>query len=284
MMTTDTTSAAPVTCGNGCACATQCGDTYEANGLPRPPLQRPTLAIVRMATSAQQAVDCTLHEAEARHLVGYIQEIEGREREASARARAGTAGLRPQVLAFAWLMEHKLRKHDGPRGVHGWKGAQPEALRERVDVEAGELNRALGEWYKPQGDHLQAAAHAVGSEAADVANFCMMTADACGALEGVGPGPVVKLRKSLRQIHRLHSHIARLIDRRLADEEPYAPKILALQADEKALAWVLHALDPNGVHAPAQRDPEPPTPAADRGPSLASILTQPLDAGESIAM
>ncbi len=76
-------------------------------------------------------------------------------------------GLRPEVLAFARLMEAKLRKHDVRMG-QSWKDDDPEALFLRLKQEGQELWWALG----GDGD--------VVGEAVDVANFAMMIADISG--------------------------------------------------------------------------------------------------------
>ncbi len=88
-------------------------------------------------------------------------------------ARAGKdawMGLRPEVAAFAWLMEQKLREnaHKG-----GWKNETPEGLMNRVFQEYKELDLAI---IRSEGSR------AIGREAADVANMVMMVADVCGGL------------------------------------------------------------------------------------------------------
>ena len=80
--------------------------------------------------------------------------------------------LRPEVLAFAQLMEAKLRAHDADRGATGWKTATPWDLWRWLEREVGELRLA-----DRNGDLA-----AIGREAADVANFAMMLADVRGAL------------------------------------------------------------------------------------------------------
>lgn len=77
--------------------------------------------------------------------------------------------LRPQVAAFARLMEAELLKHDDRPG---WKECDPQWLIKRLRGEADELAGALL-------DHSKS----VGQEAADVANFAMMIVDVCGELD-----------------------------------------------------------------------------------------------------
>lgn len=108
--------------------------------------------------------------------------------EAEKRARE----LRPEVLAFAHLMERKLRENDHKPG---WKRDNPQALLCRIGDETRELALAVAGWGAnlTQGmddlgrgaDPLSLADRQirVGREAADVANFAMMVADRCGGLE-----------------------------------------------------------------------------------------------------
>ena len=97
--------------------------------------------------------------------------------------------LRPEVAAFAQLMERELRRNDHKGG---WKEEQTSYLSRRCGNELEELRAAIQlqrkEWmtgFPPvdagKRDELRVA---VGREAADVANFAMMIADVCGALKG----------------------------------------------------------------------------------------------------
>lgn len=90
----------------------------------------------------------------------------------------GGSGWRPEVRAFADLMEAQLRKNDHKPG---WKNDRPHSLLKRLYDEAAELGHAM-----PYDDDFEA--EVVGLEAADVANFAMMIADVCGALPAP-PGP-----------------------------------------------------------------------------------------------
>ncbi len=83
--------------------------------------------------------------------------------------------LRVEVLAFASLMEKKLRENDHKGG---WQGEDKEYLLRRLTEEMGELERAATAFVTPS----RGWRDIVGSEAADVANFAMMIADNCGAL------------------------------------------------------------------------------------------------------
>lgn len=86
-------------------------------------------------------------------------------------------GVRPEVAAFAVLMERKLRENDHKPG---WKKEDPRTLIARIKEEVTELHRA---YYIPPFDRLN-----VFDEAKDVANFCMMLVDCMGGL-GIEPEP-----------------------------------------------------------------------------------------------
>lgn len=88
-----------------------------------------------------------------------------------------TLDVRPEVAAFALLMEARLRANDHKPG---WKNHSPDALYARLLEEAGELHRAILAHAFDAGPEQS---DGVGYEAADVANFAMMIADVCGALE-----------------------------------------------------------------------------------------------------
>lgn len=99
--------------------------------------------------------------------------------------------VRPEVAAFAVLMEQQLRANDHKPG---WKRDHAAALLHRIADEYDELSNALRRRadiatdYEPSrgSDPLwgdpEAIATLIGKEAADVANFAMMVADVCGAL------------------------------------------------------------------------------------------------------
>lgn len=88
---------------------------------------------------------------------------------------------RPEVCAFADLMEQKLQANDHKGG---WRGDAPWPLFLRLKEEVRELADLLGPGTR--GD-FASWAYRVGREAADVANFAMMIADVCGALDGFQP-------------------------------------------------------------------------------------------------
>jgi len=76
--------------------------------------------------------------------------------------------LRPEVQAFALAMEERLKANDHKGG---WKNESPDWLIRRMRQEFSELEMAI--------DYQKNIRH----ESADVANFAMMIADVCGALE-----------------------------------------------------------------------------------------------------
>jgi hypothetical protein len=99
------------------------------------------------------------------------------EREVSKLREA----LRPEVAAFARLMEAKLRENDHKGG---WDQESKHWLLGRLKEETSELDDALNDWCcaKTGSQGEREATVVVGAEAADVANFAMMIADRCGSL------------------------------------------------------------------------------------------------------
>ena len=85
-------------------------------------------------------------------------------------------GLRPEVLAFARLMEVKLRQNDHRPG---WKNESLEWLFGRLMDETEELRTSI----------LRDSMRPITPEAVDVANFAMMIADNEGDLDSVAPQP-----------------------------------------------------------------------------------------------
>lgn len=88
-------------------------------------------------------------------------------------------GWRPEVVAFATLMEQQLRANDH-KGRAGWKHDAAGALFDHVVEEVRELQQALTAWPCD----TQAYRTNIGKEAADLANMAMMVADVCGSLTG----------------------------------------------------------------------------------------------------
>jgi NTP pyrophosphatase (non-canonical NTP hydrolase) len=99
---------------------------------------------------------------------------------------APAEGWRPEVVAFANLMERELRANDHKPG---WKNDDADVLARRVMEEATELLDAVAESSALR-THLTASEKArVAEEAADVANMAMMVADVSGALAAAAPEP-----------------------------------------------------------------------------------------------
>ena len=82
--------------------------------------------------------------------------------------------LRPEVAAFAQLMERNLRASDHKGG---WDDMSNVELLSSIKDEYDELDRAA----RVVG--IQDRKAKITHEAADVANFAMMIADNCGGLE-----------------------------------------------------------------------------------------------------
>lgn len=115
---------------------------------------------------------------------------------------------RPEVVAFANIMEAKLQENDHKGG---WKTDDAEDLFVRLGEECVELSEAIGLWriqddWRSAALHLLACRKNVAREAADVANFAMMIADVCGAL----PAPPASLIKEGRVSERINALIVEL--------------------------------------------------------------------------
>jgi hypothetical protein len=90
--------------------------------------------------------------------------------------------LRPEVLAFAKLMEERLRKHDaGPRGQKRWPGVPVELLYEELAEKCSQLWSIQRGWIQPAAGRTKN--EEMTRKAADVANFAMMIADVVGGLK-----------------------------------------------------------------------------------------------------
>lgn len=89
------------------------------------------------------------------------------------------AGLRPEVITFAYAMERRLRANDLLKGTAGWKDDAPGVLMQRVWEEVQKLQVALVVWPRDTAEYIAS----IGKEAADVANMTMMVSDVCGALD-----------------------------------------------------------------------------------------------------
>jgi hypothetical protein len=83
--------------------------------------------------------------------------------------------LRPEVLAFALLMEQRLREKDAERGGNSWKNASAKEIVIPTTAKALHLDNVVRDVYHL---NLSPIKHAV-----DLANYAMMIADVVGALE-----------------------------------------------------------------------------------------------------
>jgi len=83
--------------------------------------------------------------------------------------------LRPEVLAFALLMEQRLREKDADKG-QSWKNADMNRLRVAAISKAGMLEQSICTWTGPLNVYL--SKHSI-----DLANYAMMIADVAGALD-----------------------------------------------------------------------------------------------------
>ncbi len=90
---------------------------------------------------------------------------------------AGLPMLRPKLVAFARVMERKLRENDHKGG---WEDEDIEWLMERLTGEVAELSKALTT--PNDGPLSERRRRSAVREAADVANFAMMVADVLGGL------------------------------------------------------------------------------------------------------
>lgn len=82
--------------------------------------------------------------------------------------------VRPEVAAFAALMEQRLRENDHKPG---WQDDHPQGLSDLCTIKAGKLADCVGRLLDDGVRNLDANRNAVPITAADVANFAMMTAD-----------------------------------------------------------------------------------------------------------
>ncbi len=98
-----------------------------------------------------------------------VERLHSKMKELEAQL-AESHGLRPEVLAFALLMEQRLREKDEERGV-SWKFATARDLFPRLMSKAFAVEKASGF------EDITVAKQAV-----DCANFCMMIADVVGGL------------------------------------------------------------------------------------------------------
>jgi hypothetical protein len=124
-----------------------------------------------------------------RHITQAVVEALGAALQAPAPlGPALLEGLRPQVVAFAHLMESKLRENDHKGG---WEHCDLDWLLKRLKEEAEEIAGPLPLVHDLSRSRVERKelARAIGREAADVANFAMMIADNVGALAALPSAP-----------------------------------------------------------------------------------------------
>jgi NTP pyrophosphatase (non-canonical NTP hydrolase) len=111
---------------------------------------------------------------------GYQEHKARADRAEAAQVAAQEAmrkSVRPEVTAFAMLMERELRANDHKTS---WRKMSIHDLEKRLREEVDELSDA-SRW-RSGGPTEGSYARHLGSECADVANFAMMIADVAGAL------------------------------------------------------------------------------------------------------
>lgn len=182
----------------------------------------------------------------------------------STPAGEGGGRWRPEIAAFADLMERQLRANDHKPG---WKRDDPLDLLERVVDETEQLvgavrrHIAIGKDLEPSRGSdpcwRNGVAHLIGREAADVANFAMMVADVCSALPDPAQpatGTDEGLREAADWLRAIstwlltHDHDMCLPDGVLeTDPLDIADRLAALSADNRAPVedgWRLVPVEP----------------------------------------
>jgi len=92
--------------------------------------------------------------------------------------RIGVGDLRPEVLAFAALMEQQLRANDHKPG---WKNSDPYEFVGPISNKKTKIWNELLPFAFGKPEALRT--DRVRKHAADVANYAMMIVDACGGLK-----------------------------------------------------------------------------------------------------
>jgi NTP pyrophosphatase (non-canonical NTP hydrolase) len=109
--------------------------------------------------------------------IAYYERADRAEAALVAAQEAMRESVRPEVTAFAMLMERELRANDHKTS---WRKMSIHDLEKRLREEVDELSDA-SRW-RSGGTTEGSYARHLGSECADVANFAMMIADVAGAL------------------------------------------------------------------------------------------------------
>lgn len=145
-------------------------------------------------------------------LVARVSELEAENKKLRDRAEVGmsneTMETRSEVTAFAQAMEKRLAEFDEAKGADSWKSAiSVEFFLRRLYEKLQGLDTLARTYEKmsnskqPQRD-LQEVREGIRQRAADIANYCMMVLDLCGALPLAQPTPVevasIHMRGSLK--------------------------------------------------------------------------------------
>ncbi len=117
-----------------------------------------------------QQADATANEFGYQHAEQFVRHIQA-GLIPSMEMKFQVQELRPEVLAFALLMESRLRDKDADKG-QSWKGLNAKQLRVHAVCKMSMLDDSV---CIPRID--AGVNHAV-----DIANYCMMIADVAGAL------------------------------------------------------------------------------------------------------
>jgi hypothetical protein len=135
-------------------------------------LQNLKLAVQALLAKIDVSTDCMSNQIKRENIDEQINVLEAIVETIGEPMPFQVQELRPEVLAFALLMEQRLREKDADKGQL-WKDADIGNLQVCVTAKNMSLDTAL-----MYGTNNEAARHAV-----DIANYCMMIADVAGALE-----------------------------------------------------------------------------------------------------
>lgn len=159
--------------GRMCARSAQCAESVR--GAPSP-AEGDAEALALAAWIEGEACGGSNWNAKAKRTAEVLRALASK-----AQPKGMSVAWRPEVVAFADAMEHKLRANDW-KGT--WKHDAPGALMERVHEELNEFWDELFTRGPRDTDEHRAA---LLNEAADVANMLMMVVDTSGALPVPAP-------------------------------------------------------------------------------------------------
>lgn len=114
--------------------------------------------------------DCMSNQIDREDLDSHMDALEKALDDAIGTMHFHVQELRPEVLAFALLMEQRLREKDADRGL-SWKGMTPEQLFPPFMSKAFDVEKAIFN------THTSPVRSAV-----DLANYAMMIVDVSGEL------------------------------------------------------------------------------------------------------